>query len=49
MNADRRDRLYELLPAFYRQADADQRQQLRDLLRVIAEQVNVVEDDIAQL
>jgi hypothetical protein len=45
----RRDRLYDLLPAVYRQRDAEHRQQLRDLLRVIAEQVNVVEDDIAQL
>lgn len=49
MISTRRDRLYDLLPAVYRQRDAEHRQQLRDLLRVIAEQVNVVEDDIAQL
>lgn len=49
MNTDRRDRLYELLPPIYRQLDADHDEQLRDFLRVIAEQVNVVEDDVAQL
>lgn len=49
MNETRRDRLYALLPAVYRSRDAEEHQQLRDLLRVIAEQVNVVEDDIAQL
>jgi hypothetical protein len=43
------DRLYDLLPAVYRARDAEQGFQLRALLRVIAEQVNVVEDDIAQL
>src|SRR6266566_4418081 len=43
------DRLYELLPVIYRQSDAEQGLQLRALLRVIAEQVKVVEDDIAQL
>lgn len=43
------DRLYELLPAVYRIRDTDQGFPLRDLLRVIAEQVNVVEDDIARL
>jgi hypothetical protein len=47
--SDRADRLYELLPAVYRLRDADQGYPLRALLRVIAEQVNVVEDDIAQL
>jgi hypothetical protein len=41
--------LYDLLPAVYRQRDVDQGYALRDLLRVIAEQVNAVEDDIAQL
>ncbi|HEV8580968.1 MAG TPA: hypothetical protein VGX68_18035 [Thermoanaerobaculia bacterium] len=45
----REDRLYDLLPAVYRQRDADQGYALRDLLRVIAEQVNAVEDDIGQL
>ena len=43
------DRLYELLPVVYRQRDADQGYQLRALLQVITEQVDIVEDDIAQL
>lgn len=45
----RADRLYNLLPAIYRIRDAETGWQLQALLRVIAEQVNVVEDDIAQL
>ena len=53
MNAEitdpRIDRLYDLMPDIYRMRDADQRYPLRALLRVIAEQVNIVEDDIAQL
>ncbi|MBI3230620.1 MAG: hypothetical protein HYZ45_10690 [Burkholderiales bacterium] len=43
------DRLYELLPAIYRMRDAEQNYKLQALLRVIAEQVNLLEDDIAQL
>jgi hypothetical protein len=43
------DRLYELLPAVYRLRDSEQGYALRALLQVIAEQVNVVEDDIARL
>jgi hypothetical protein len=43
------DRLYNLLPVVYRQRDAEEGYPLRALLRVIAEQVNVVEGDIAQL
>lgn len=43
------DRLYQLLPAIYRMRDAGQGYSLQALLRVISEQVNVVEDDIAQL
>jgi hypothetical protein len=43
------DRLYALLPAIHRMRDADQGYPLKALLRVIAEQVNVVEDDIAGL
>jgi len=43
------DRLYNLLPAIYRMRDADQNYVLQALLRVISEQVNVVEDNIAQL
>jgi hypothetical protein len=45
----RLNRLYQLLPAVYRQRDADQKYPLQALLRVIAEQVNVVEDDMQQL
>ena len=43
------DRLYALLPAIHRMRDAEQGYPLKALLRVIAEQVNVVEDDIAGL
>ncbi len=49
MNDTRQDRLYELLPEVYRMRDAEQGEPLRALLRVIAEQVNLVEDDIHQL
>jgi hypothetical protein len=45
----RADRLYALLPTVHRMRDADQGYPLKALLRVIAEQVGVVEDDIAQL
>jgi hypothetical protein len=48
MSADL-DRLYNLLPAVYRSRDAEQGEPLRGLLQVISEQVNLVEDDIAQL
>src|SRR2546429_2909599 len=43
------DRLYQLLPAVYRQRDAETGWQLQALLRVISQQVKVVEDDIKQL
>lgn len=43
------DRLYDLMPVIYRQRDAEQGYPLRALLQVIAEQVDVVEQDIAQL
>jgi hypothetical protein len=43
------DRLYRLLPAVYRQRDADQGYPLRALVQVIAEQVDVVQDDMRQL
>lgn len=46
---DKADRLYELLPAVYRQRDAEEGFPLQALLRLVAEQVDVVEDDIAQL
>jgi hypothetical protein len=43
------DRLYELLPVIYRQRDIEMGYPLRELLRVVAEQVDQVENDIAQL
>src|SRR5258706_3712605 len=43
------DHLYQLLPAIYRQRDAEQGYPLQALLRVVEEQVNVVEADISQL
>jgi hypothetical protein len=43
------DRLYELMPLVHRMRDAEQGYPLKALLAVIAEQVNVVEHDIAQL
>ena len=49
MNDDRLDRLYDLLPAIYRMRDEERGGPLRALLRVIAEQVNVVEEDITRL
>src|SRR5215471_8831588 len=45
----RQDRLYKLLPAVYRTRDADRKYPLQALLRVIAEQLNIVEDDVQQL
>lgn len=43
------DHLYNLLPGIYRLRDVDQGYPLQALLRVITEQADVVEDDIAQL
>jgi hypothetical protein len=43
------DRLYNLLPMIYRQRDAERGYPLQGLLRVIAEQVDVLENDITQL
>jgi hypothetical protein len=43
------DRLYNLLPVVYRQRDLEQGSPLRMLLRVIAEQVNLLETDISRL
>jgi hypothetical protein len=43
------DRLFELLPVSYRQRDIEEGSSLQMLLRVIAEQVNLVEQDIGQL
>src|SRR4029077_9665702 len=45
----RLDRLYALLPAIHRMRDAERGYPLKALLQIIAEQVNVVEDDVAQL
>jgi hypothetical protein len=44
-----KDRLYGLLPAIYGMRDADRGYPLRALLRVIEEQVDVVDDDITRL
>ncbi|HEU4711223.1 MAG TPA: hypothetical protein VFS76_06635 [Pyrinomonadaceae bacterium] len=52
MNGERAltlDRLYRLMPVVYRQRDEELGGALRDLLRVISEQVNVVEENILQL
>lgn len=43
------DRLYQLLPYVYRRRDAEEGEPLRALLRVITEQSNLVEADIAQM
>jgi len=43
------DRLYALLPAFYRQRDGESGEPLRALLQIIAEQVALVENDITRL
>ncbi|SFN33118.1 hypothetical protein SAMN05216386_0517 [Nitrosospira briensis] len=43
------DRLYELLPAVHRVRDAERGYPLRALLRVIGEQADVIEKDIARL
>lgn len=47
--SEQTDRLYELLPVVYRRRDAEQGYPLRALLRVISQEVDVVESDIAQL
>jgi hypothetical protein len=43
------ERMYELLPAIYRIRDADRGEPLKALLSVIADQVGVLEADLAQL
>ncbi|HEX8777157.1 MAG TPA: hypothetical protein VF738_03490, partial [Rhodanobacter sp.] len=45
----RSDRLYDLLPVVYRMRDAEQGWPLRDFLRVLARQADVLEQDIARL
>ena len=47
--SSRADRLYDLIPVVYRLRDANLGYPLKALLHVIAEQVNLLEDDIAQL
>jgi hypothetical protein len=42
-------RLYELLPAIYRIRDAEQGEPLKALFAVLAEQMGVLEEDLAQL
>lgn len=49
MTADKQERLYNLLPMIYRMRDAELGYPLKALLAVVSEQVNLVEDDIAQL
>ncbi len=44
-----RDRLYGLLPAVYREQDADNDFALRALLAIVTEQVDVLEQDVAGL
>lgn len=46
---DKIDRLYELLPVVYRNRDAERGGPLRELLRVIAGQVKLVEADIERM
>ena len=43
------DRLYDLLPVYYRQRDAEAGEPLRALLAVMSEQVQVLERDISRL
>jgi hypothetical protein len=43
------DRVYELLPAVHRARDAEHGYPLRALLRVVGEQVDLLEDDIGRL
>lgn len=43
------DRLYDLLPAVYRQRDAEQGYLLRDLVEILAGQAMLLESDILQL
>jgi hypothetical protein len=47
--ADARERLVRLLPVAVQMRDAEAGGQLAALLRVVAEQVEVLDDDIAQL
>ena len=44
-----RDRLYMLLPSIVRQRDAEQQYPLKSILRVISDQVNLMDEDIGQV
>jgi|SRR5215212_1497028 len=44
-----KEKIYELLPAIYRQHDAKLGRPLEQLLSIIADQVKVIEQDIASL
>jgi hypothetical protein len=44
-----REKLYEMLPSVYRIRDVEQNGQLKELFSVIAEQIAVLEEDLAQL
>ncbi len=46
---DIRDRLYELMPVLYRERDEQQGFPLRELLRIVTEQADIVHGDIARL
>jgi hypothetical protein len=47
--AKKPDRLFELLPALYRIADADRNNELRALLRLITKEADALRDDTQQL
>lgn len=49
MDTVMQDRLYKLLPYIYQLRDNEEGEPLRALLRVITEQVKIVEDDITQI
>src|SRR5712692_7229242 len=46
---DIRDRLYNLMPALYRERDEREGSPVRDLLRIVTEQADIVHSDIELL
>jgi hypothetical protein len=48
-DSDVRDRLYELMPVLYREQDEQQGFPLRELLRIVTEQADIVHTDITRL
>lgn len=48
-DTDTTEKIYRLLPAFYRVRDAEQGEPLKALLSVIVEQVDVIDEDISRL